>query len=94
MVLCARCFGVYLGLLIGGIIPFIITFIYQINVNLLLLLMIIGIAPMALDGFTQYIGIRKSNNYLRFSSGFLAGFFLGLMFNWLLVHVLILDPAG
>ncbi len=91
MPICSRCTGVYSGLGIGLLLPFILYGIYSINVSVLLFLLIIGLAPMALDGFTQFRGLRKSNNHLRFITGFVGGLFLGIMFNWLLVHVFILD---
>lgn len=84
MPICARCTGVYSGLIIGLLIPIIIPLIYSIDVNILFLILIISLIPMALDGVTQLIKIRESNNYLRFLTGFLAGMFLGVVFNWLL----------
>ena len=87
----ASIYGYDKVLLFGGSIPLIITAIYNMDVNILFVLMLIGISPMGLDGFTQLLGLRKSNNILRLLSGFIAGFFLGIMFNWLIVHILILD---
>lgn len=91
MNICSRCLGVYLGLLIGLLVPFIIMGIYLISVTTLLFLMLIGIVPMGIDGLTQFLGFRQSNNYLRFITGFIAGLFIGILFNWLAIHVLVLD---
>ena len=90
MPLCARCIGVYSGLTVGLVIPIIIPIIYSIDVNILFFILIISLTPLALDGVTQLIKIRESNNYLRFFTGFLAGMFLGIVFNWLTYHALFL----
>ena len=91
MAICARCTGFYSGLLFGIIIPIIFTGIYFIDINLILLMMLVGILPLAIDGGTQFLGIRKSNNYLRLATGLLCGLFLGILFNWLITHILFLD---
>jgi len=48
-------------------------------------LMLGGILPLAMDGFTQYLGLRISNNNLRFSTGLIAGLVLGTVFCWLVI---------
>jgi uncharacterized membrane protein len=53
--------------------------------------MIIGLIPMAIDGISQFFGFRRSNNSLRFATGIVAGLVLGILFNWLTVHILFLD---
>ncbi|ENN96087.1 hypothetical protein J422_04438 [Methanocaldococcus villosus KIN24-T80] len=69
MAVCARCFGIYTGVLIGMIVyPFI-----KIN-KLPKYYLIIALTPMAIDGITQIIGLRESFNELRFITGFIAGF--------------------
>lgn len=37
------------------------------------------ITPMLLDGTTQLMGIRKSNNKLRFITGLIAGIGIGVL---------------
>ena len=91
MPLCARCFGFYTGLLIGLCLPLICSEIFDLKVTLLLLILILGISPMALDGITQFFRLRTSNNNLRFATGIIAGVVLGILFTWLVVHILILD---
>ncbi len=91
MVICSRCLGFYMGLFIGLLIPLLITIIYQISHLTILIIFLISAIPMAIDGYTQYKGLRKSNNALRFSTGLLAGISLGILFNWLLIHILFLD---
>ena len=91
MPICSRCFGFYLGLLCGFLIPFLVWELYFIKINFLIIILLIGIIPMMLDGITQFYGFRKSNNNLRFLTGIIAGIVLGLIFNWLIIHIIILD---
>lgn len=73
MAVCARCFGIYTGVLVGMIIyPFIKKLDdFKIPNKWYL---IIALIPMAVDGTTQLIGLRESFNELRFITGFIAGF--------------------
>jgi uncharacterized membrane protein len=52
--------------------------------------MLLFLAPMAIDGLTQLLGLRQSNNILRFSTGLIAGLLLGVVFSWLLLNILFL----
>lgn len=47
------------------------------------------VIPTFLDGFTQLLGIRKSNNALRFLSGVIGGVGLALMVKALKFYLLI-----
>lgn len=38
------------------------------------------IIPTFLDGITQFLGYRESNNPLRFTTGVLAGIGIGILF--------------
>jgi uncharacterized membrane protein len=58
--------------------------------NILLFLMLLFLAPMAIDGLTQLLGLRQSNNILRFYTGLIAGLLLGVVFSWLLLNILFL----
>ena len=75
MALCARCFFIYLGLFISGValIKNKVNKVYW-KIGLILAL------PCIVDGGTQYLGFRLSNNGLRSISGGLAGIGLGLIF--------------
>ena len=67
---CARCTGFYTGLIVFLIYNWFIPINYTIN---LFILSIILLIPAAVDGFTQLFGFRKSNNNLRFVTGFIGG---------------------
>lgn len=75
--LCSRCTGFYLGLIFGLILPIFVGEFLTMEIEILFIIMIIALTPMALDGFTQLFGWRKSNNILRFITGFLCSLFLG-----------------
>jgi uncharacterized membrane protein len=90
MPICSRCFGFYLGLLIGLLIPIFVWSLFVIDVNTMFLLLILSLIPISIDGLTQLLGLRISNNNLRFITGFIAGLFLGLVFTWLIIRILIL----
>lgn len=81
---CSRCTGIYLG----SIIYFIYVYFYYVEYNLwLIILAILMIIPTFLDGLTQYFNLRISNNYLRFTSGVIAGLGLAILvkyFKWIL----------
>ncbi|SIR03532.1 Predicted membrane protein [Chryseobacterium indoltheticum] len=63
--MCARCTGIYLGFFI--MIP--LLWFYQIG----MIISIILILPTLIDGLTQAYLNRESTNFLRFSTGILAG---------------------
>lgn len=91
MPLCARCLGFYLGLFLGIFIPIIFNMILLVNIRILLILLLISVTPLAIDGLSQLVGMRVSNNKLRFATGLFAGIVLGIVFVWLLMHIFIID---
>jgi uncharacterized membrane protein len=76
MPICSRCTGFYLGIFCGLLFLFIhfLAFSYF----QLIILTIIAMIPMALDGFTQLVGLRKSSNLTRLLTGLFCGFFIGI----------------
>lgn len=67
---CSRC----TGLIIGSFSFFI--FLYYDHVQYspnLLICSVLMMIPTFIDGYTQLIGIRESNNVLRFFTGLIAG---------------------
>lgn len=74
---CARCTGFYTSL----IIYFIYTYFYYVNYSLeLIFLAIILLIPAAIDGTTQLLKLRLSNNKLRLMTGLCGGLGLGIIF--------------
>ncbi len=65
--LCSRCFGLVVGLIIGLLFKYLITPI-PFSAGIILML------PLIIDGATQFFGWRKSNNFLRFTTGILFSF--------------------
>lgn len=72
---CARDFSLYLSMFISGLIY---PFLRSTNEKKLppIIFLVLALIPIGLDGLTQLIGLRESNNLLRFITGFIAGFAL------------------
>ncbi|MCR5026397.1 MAG: DUF2085 domain-containing protein [Methanobrevibacter sp.] len=67
---CARCTGFYTGLAVF----LVYNFFFRINYTPeLFVIAVILLIPTTIDGFTQLLGYRKSNNTLRFTTGFIGG---------------------
>ena len=81
MPVCARCTGIYLGLLAA---LFAIRLIPLLRERVMRIVAMIGIIPLALDGLTQLTGLRESVNPLRIATGVIAGLAFGL---WILSAV-------
>jgi uncharacterized membrane protein len=73
MSVCARCFGLIIGLPFG----FLTGYLGIFSSRWLGLMFVI---PLAIDGGTQYLGYRVSNNLHRIITGCLAGFGFGVFF--------------
>ena len=73
---CARCTGIYITALSYFILAMFIPITYNIELVILALLLII---PTAIDGISQLLNKRNSNNYLRFFTGLLAGLGLAII---------------
>jgi len=69
MSLCARCSGIFGGLVAGSLLSLSFTRRLRVPGVLAWLLLL----PMLLDGITQAVGIRESWNTLRVATGFVAG---------------------
>jgi uncharacterized membrane protein len=71
--LCSRCLGFYFSLFLTGVFAS-VKRNSRLNWKLSLILFI----PFVIDGYTQFMGWRTSNNNLRFITGFMAGVGIGL----------------
>ena len=73
---CARCTGFYISL----ITYFIYTYYFFVDYNIYLLsFAIILLIPTAIDGLTQFLEYRESNNTLRLITGLMGGLGLGML---------------
>ena len=88
MPVCARCTGVYLGML-GGIALF--WLIPMLRERVMRGFAFAAVVPLALDGVTQLAGLRESTNSLRVATGLIAGLAFGL---WVLSAVERRDVAA
>jgi uncharacterized membrane protein len=82
MPICARCTGIYIGLLVG-----ILTFSLfwkRIDAGLARWMVMIAVIPIGVDGITQALGLRESTNPLRLATGFAVAFFFGI---WVLATI-------
>lgn len=70
MPICARCSGIYLGMLGGIAGGLFLAGRGRIVPGVVAALLIV---PLALDGTTQALGLRESGNLLRFVTGILTG---------------------
>ncbi|MFH1424842.1 MAG: DUF2085 domain-containing protein [archaeon] len=75
--ICSRCLGVYSGFLVSFLIMLFFYGFFSLNTNSIWL--ILFFYPMAFDWVTQYFKLRKSDNDIRFVSGYLGGTALGYM---------------
>ena len=76
---CSRCTGIY----IGAFSYFILAMFYYIEYDLSLMIAAsLLIIPTFIDGLTQFIGFRDSNNTLRFFSGLIAGIGLAIFIKY------------
>lgn len=88
MPICARCAGIYAGLLVGLIAFWLIPFIRE---RVMRTAAILAVTPLAIDGLTQLAGLRESTNPLRIGTGIIAGMAFGM---WVLSAVERRDEAA
>jgi uncharacterized membrane protein len=73
---CARCTGFY----IGAFSYFIYAYFFYVEYNsYLIILGLLMLIPAFLDGFTQILNYRVSNNPLRFVTGIMGGLGLAIL---------------
>ena len=75
MPFCARCTSIWLGLAMG--LGFLVFYKIELNEKFLYLI-VIGLAPIGIDGVGQLFGFWESNNIIRVITGVLIGFVCGV----------------
>ncbi|MGZ5445254.1 MAG: DUF2085 domain-containing protein [Thermoanaerobaculia bacterium] len=81
MPICARCVGIYAGMLLGILAFWAIPLLRE---RVMRVVAFVAVTPLAIDGLTQLSGLRESTNELRVATGIVAGFAFGL---WILSAV-------
>jgi uncharacterized membrane protein len=81
MPICARCVGIYAGL-IAGLIAF--WLLPMVTEKAMRIAAFIAVTPLAIDGLTQLARLRESTNPLRLATVIAAGFAFGM---WVLTAV-------
>jgi len=81
MPICARCLGIYAGLLVGLLAFRLLPWFTERAMRIAAFL---AVTPLAIDGLTQLAGLRESTNPLRLATGIAAGFAFGM---WALTAV-------
>ena len=81
MPICARCVGIYGGMLLGILAFWAVPLLRE---KVMRTVAFICAAPLAIDGLTQLSGLRESTNDLRIATGIVAGLAFGL---WILSAV-------
>lgn len=81
MPICARCVGIYAGMLLGILAFWAIPLLRE---KVMRTVALVCVVPLAIDGLTQLSGLRESTNELRVATGIVAGLAFGL---WILSAV-------
>jgi uncharacterized membrane protein len=81
MPICARCVGIYAGLLAGLIAFWLLPIATE---RVMRTIAFIAVTPLAIDGLTQLARLRESTNPLRLATGIAAGLAFGM---WILSAV-------
>jgi len=81
MPICARCVGIYVGLLAGFVAFMAVPWVGE---RMMRIASLVAVTPLAIDGLTQLTGLRESTNPLRIATGLAAGVACGM---WLLSAV-------
>ena len=82
---CSRCTGIY----IGAFSYFLFAYLFYVQYSIILILSAaVMVMPTFIDGLTQFLGFRESNNILRVTTGLIGGLGLGILvkaLKWFLI---------
>ena len=92
LVVCSRCLGIYVGFLITVIFSLFAFGLFTKTVNFIFAIVLF--VPMGVDGVSQLLGRRESNNPLRFLTGYTAGYAVALVFYSLVAKTLAFQTTG
>jgi uncharacterized membrane protein len=81
MPICARCTGIYIGVLAGLAAFFAVKQAMAVSEKACRSIAMVALVPLAIDGLSQLTGLRESTNGLRMATGLIAGLAFGL---WIL----------
>lgn len=84
---CSRCTGCYISILCYIIYAYYFYIDYNITIIILALLLLL---PMTIDGTTQLLSRRLSNNTLRFITGLMGGLGLSIIIKAIKYYIYIL----
>lgn len=87
MPICARCAGIYAGLILG----FLLFVAFPVTTRFAAMALLIAAAVLAVDGVSQATGLRESTNWLRIVTGLAAGTTFGM---WVLSAIEHRDDAA
>jgi uncharacterized membrane protein len=82
--LCSRCIMLYPFTLIFLPLGIWLFSIMEMRVLFMFMIFLLLDGPLVIDGYTQYIGLRESNNTIRSITGALAGSGIGLSLGFLI----------
>ena len=73
MAVCARCFGIYAGALAGTFVFIVAAAVGKGRGTVSIPAVLVALAPLAVDGVSQLLGLRESGTTLRLATGLLFG---------------------
>lgn len=85
--LCSRCITFYPSILIGIVAGILLQSLFNVGSMVALIVFSFLIAPLVLDGWSQYIGWRTSNNLLRAVTGAMAGAGIGFGIIYMIIRL-------
>lgn len=85
--LCSRCTGFWGAIPLFFLVGLFLPDLPGVDPLRLAIIYILSLIPLGVDGFTQYMGWRESNNYIRFFTGLLAGSVGGLIIAYLVREI-------